>query len=137
MSHDASKVLLGSTMSSFKSVDSHAGAIGAGKVVCLTSGDALSTTLSGNGIIGVSLGKDLSDTSRTAIVRRGAKVPVLLGDGETPVPGGAVSFHASSGLALASGGTAVNATYVSGVLTGVLEDGTEANCALIDMPGGL
>ncbi len=36
-----------------------------------------------------------------------------------------------------SGATISDAIYVSGVLTGLLEDGTEAACALVDMPGGL
>lgn len=33
--------------------------------------------------------------------------------------------------------TISDATYVSGVLTGIQEDGTEVACALVDMPGGL
>jgi hypothetical protein len=33
--------------------------------------------------------------------------------------------------------TISDATYVSGVLSGIQEDGTEAACALVDMPGGL
>lgn len=36
-----------------------------------------------------------------------------------------------------SGATVSNAIYVSGVLTGVAEDGTEVAAAMIDMPGGL
>ncbi len=36
-----------------------------------------------------------------------------------------------------SGSTISDAIYVSGVLTGIKEDGTEAYCALVDMPGGL
>lgn len=36
-----------------------------------------------------------------------------------------------------SGATISNAVYVSGVLTGIAEDGTEVACALVDMPGGL
>lgn len=36
-----------------------------------------------------------------------------------------------------SGATISDAVYASGVLTGIQEDGTEAACALVDMPGGL
>lgn len=36
-----------------------------------------------------------------------------------------------------SGATISDATYVSGVLTGIQEDETEVPCALVDMPGGL
>jgi hypothetical protein len=36
-----------------------------------------------------------------------------------------------------SGSTISDATYISGVLTGIQEDGTEVACALVDMQGGL
>lgn len=36
-----------------------------------------------------------------------------------------------------SGATISDAIYVSGVLTGIQEDGTEVSCALVDMGGGL
>ncbi len=36
-----------------------------------------------------------------------------------------------------SDSTISDAVYVSGVLTGISEDGTEVACALVDMPGGL
>ncbi len=36
-----------------------------------------------------------------------------------------------------SAATISDAVYVSGVLTGIQEDGTEAACALVDFPGGL
>lgn len=36
-----------------------------------------------------------------------------------------------------SGSTISDAVYVSGVLTGIQEDGTEVPCALVDMQGGL
>lgn len=136
MSHDPTKVVMGASLSSFKTVDNHSGEVAAGKVVVLTSGDALSTTLSAGSILGVSMGKSLSDTARTAIVRRGLKVPVLLGDGFTPSIGAQVQFHATDGTAVASG-TAVNAIFASSTLTGMLEDGTTANVALIDFQGGL
>ena len=139
MGHDANKVLMGSTQSSFKTVDNVAGALAAGLVVTLASDGTISTTVSDGAQIGVSAGASLSDTDRTAIVRRGTRVPVLLqSNGVNPVIGTQVSVHATSGKA-DSTGTALNATYASGELDAVLEDGTVVvdGCALIDFPGGL
>jgi hypothetical protein len=139
MSHDASKVLLGATRSSFKVVDNRAGSIAAGMIVRLKSDDTISIALADGNPLGISLGKDLSDISRTAICRKGKAVPVLLTDAFTPTKGAQVNFSDTTGLAIASGAgaTAVNAIYVTGVITGIKEDGTTANVALIDFPGGL
>lgn len=137
--HNASKVLMGATMSSVKTVDSKPGAIPAGKIVRLKSDDTLSIAKADGEAIGISLGKSLSNTDQTAICRAGLKVPILLTSGLTPTVGGQVSVDDVTGIAKAAGSgvTAVNAIYASGVLTGVLEDGTTANVALIDFPGGL
>jgi hypothetical protein len=135
MTHDPTKVVLGSTQSSFKTVDNKAGSIEAGKVAVQKSDGTVTTTLADGSLLGVSLGKSLSDTARMAIVKRGAGVPILI-DAFTPTIGAQVQVHATSGIAVASG-TAVNAYYASSTLTGVKEDGTEADCALIDFPGGL
>jgi hypothetical protein len=128
---------MGSVQSTFKTVDNHAGAIAAGLAVTLKSDDTITTTLSDGTLIGVSAGKSLSDTSRTAIIRRGSRVPILV-DSLTPVIGAQVQVHATSGKAVTSG-TAVNATIASGLLNAVLEDGSivSSGCILIDMPGGL
>lgn len=137
MGHDASKVLMGATRSSFKVVDNHAGSIAAGLCVRLKSDDTISVAEADGSALGISLGKSLSDTARTAICRRGSGVPVLLKSGfTTPAIGDQVLIDAVSGEA-SSDGTGVNAIYASGLLTGVKEDGTTANVALIDMPGGL
>ncbi len=137
--HDSTKVLLGQTQSSFKNVDSLAGAIPAGKIVRLNSSDALTIAASGASALGISLGRSLSDTSFTAICRKGTRVPVLLTDAFTPSIGAQVAIHDTTGIAATKDGssTYVNAIYVSGVLTGVDEDGAEVNVALIDFPGGL
>lgn len=139
MGHDATKVLLGSTRSNIKEVDNKAGSIAAGTLVRLKSDGTISVASADGNILGVSLGKDLSDTSRTAICRKGLGVPVLLTAEFTPTLGAQVHFSDTTGLAIASGGgaTGVNAIYASGVLTGVKEDGTTASVALIDFPGGL
>jgi hypothetical protein len=57
----------------------------------------------------------------------------------TPTLGAQVNISDTTGFGAAAGAgaTGVNATYASGLLTGIMEDGTEENVALIDMPGGL
>lgn len=139
MSHDATKVLMGATQSSFKNVDNRAGAIAAGLAVRLKSDDTIVITAADGSLLGISLGKSLSDTDRTAVVRKGTRVPILLTSAFTPTIGAQVNISDTTGKAIASGGgaTGVNATYVSGILTGLLEDGTTDNVALIDFPGGL
>lgn len=139
MGHDASKVQLGATQSSLKHVDNYAGDIDAGKIVRLKSDGTISIAAADGSALGISLGKSLSDTSRTAVCRAGLRVPVLLTAAFTPTVGAQVHISDTTGLAIAAGAgaTGMNAIYVSGVLTGVKEDGTTANVALIDFPGGL
>jgi hypothetical protein len=134
--HDATKVLLGNTETSFKVIDNHVGSIDAGKFVFLKSDDTITDNVADGAALGISCGKDLSDTNHTAIVRKGTRVPVLLADAFTPTIGAQAQAHATDGTAVASG-TAVNAYYSTSTLTGIKEDGTTANVALIDFPGGL
>jgi hypothetical protein len=140
MGHNATKVLMGSSVSSVKEIDNRKGVIGAGLAVRLSSADAISVALSDGNLLGISAGKSLSDTSRTAIFRKGLGVPVKLASGFTPTIGAQVAISDTTGEAKAytgSGDSYVNAVYATSTKTGVFEDGTEANVALIDMPGGL
>lgn len=141
MGHDASKIMLGHNPSSFKTVDNRAGSIAAGLIVRLKSDDTISVALADGSPLGISAGRSLSDTSRTAVVRRGKKVPILLTSSFTPTIGAQVHISDTTGKAGAAGAgfTGVNAVYVSGALTTVDEDGAEvaSNGALIDFPGGL
>lgn len=141
MSHDATKVLLGATQSSMKHVDNFAGDIPAGKIVRLKSDGTIVLTKADGEALGISLGKSLSDTSRTAVCRSGLRVPILLTAGLTPTVGTQVSVDDVTGIAKAAGAgvTAVNAVYATSKLISINEDGTETadNVALIDMPGGL
>ncbi len=136
MTHDPTKVLLGNSETSFKVVDNRAGAIPAGSFVFLKSDDTITDNVADGAPLGVSIGKDLSGTDWTAICRKGTRVPVLIGDGFTPTIGAQVQAHATDGTAVASG-TAQNAYFATSTLTGIKEDGTTANVALIDFPGGL
>lgn len=139
--HDASKIQMGAVKSSFKNVDNKKGSIAAGLIVRLKSDDTISIAAADGSPLGISLGKDLSDAGRTAIVRKGAGVPIQLTAAFTPTIGAQVHISDTTGKAGAAGAgfTGMNATYVSGALTMVAEDGTEtaSAAALIDMPGGL
>lgn len=139
MGHDATKVLLGATQSTMKVVTNAAGSIAAGLIVRQKSDGTISIALADGAPLGISIGKELSDISRTAICRAGLAVPVLLTAAFTPTLGAVVVISDTTGKAIAAGAgaTAVNAVYASSTLTGVLEDGTTANVALIDFPGGL
>jgi hypothetical protein len=141
MAHDPTKQQMGTTPSSSREVDNKNGVIAAGLLVRLTSTKAISTAKADGAPIGVSLGRDMSGIGRTAIVRKGLSVPVRLASGFSPVPGTQVSFDDVTGEAKAAGAgvTGTAATYASGPLTLVEEDGTEiaSRAALIDMPGGL
>lgn len=137
MGQDATKILLGATGSSFKNVDTWAANIAAGLVCVLKSDNTLTNTLADGVMVGVSLGNDLSGTSKfTAVCRRGSKVPLQVSG--TPVIGAQVQIHATTGKGVDSG-TAVNAVYSSLKLTagGIQEDGTTVDIAYIEMVGGL
>lgn len=139
--HDSSKILMGTTQSSDRAVDSKAGSIEAGLIVRQKSDDTISVAAADGEALGISLGKDLSDTTRTAVCRRGLKVPVKLEDSFEPTLGAQVFINDTTGLAGAedTGYTGVNAVYASTRKTAMYEDGTEAanKAALIDFPGGL
>lgn len=140
MAHDPTRIQLGTTQSNIKDVDNRVGAVDAGKIVRLKSDGTLSLAAADGSPLGISLGKDLSNTNKTAVARTGLRVPILLTAAFTPAIGAQVHVSDTTGLAIASGAgaTGLNATYVTGIMTGVKEDGvTEANVALIDFPGGL
>ena len=76
--HDATVVQLGTTQSSFKQVDNvnaDPATFLAGLIVVAKSDATFSTTLSQGSLLGVSLGRDESNTKRTPVVRRGIRVP--------------------------------------------------------------
>lgn len=144
MGNIPNKVLMGSVGSNVKEVMNKAGTIEAGLVVKIGNDDSISATT--GTIIGVSLGRNLSDTARTAICRKGLKVPVKLTAAFNPTIGAQVYFVNATGLAGASDGgntTAVNATYSTGRVggsgqdKGISEAGTDVGVAYIDFPGGL
>ena len=145
MSNQSDKVQLGTTNSSFKTVDNVPGSIAAGKVIHAKSDGTFTLAAADGAAIGVSLGKDLSDTARTAVVRRGTGVPILLTADFDPVVGTQVNVSDTTGLAIAAGAgaTGVNAVYASGRVggtgqnKGLDEDGNAVGVALIDFPGGL
>jgi len=141
MGHNATKVLMGMTRSSFRHAEPRAGSITAGLIVRLKSDATISTAAADGNALGISLGKDLSNIGFTSIVKSGTEVPVALTAAFSPTIGAQVHISDTTGAAIAAGAgaTGINATYVSGALTRINEDGTEtaAGVALIDMPGGV
>lgn len=139
MSHDATKVLLGTV-----GVSGAESSIESGDPTTFTAGLAVrrSTTgdlsLTSGNLIGVSLGIPLSDTTvETVVVRSGSKVPLLLTAGFTPVFGATVQVSATTGKAVASG-VSTAAIYVSSTLSGIDPlTKAEVPVALINMVGGL
>lgn len=146
MAHDTTKVLMGSTGSSVKEVTNHLSVSGtpieAGLACIMETSGKLSLDTSEGALVGISLGKDLSDTNRTALCRKGLRVPVKLKSGFDPTVGAIVQIETDTGLAVASG-TQVNAVYASGriggtgVNGGITESGSTVGVAYIDFPGGL
>ena len=141
MSHSATTIYMGSGQSKTRSVDNYAGdpaTFLAGLCVHLNSSGALSLASADGSKLGISMGRSLSDTKRVAVARKGLRIPILLTNGLTPVVGAQVQISTTTGKAVASG-TAVNAVYVTAVLTAYDEDGVAIadGAALIDFPGGL
>lgn len=139
--HNASKVLMGQIGSNIKEIDNRAGdpaTFLAGLCVHLKSDDTLSLASADGSKLGISLGRSMSDTKRTAICRKGVRVPIQVTNGFSPTIGAQVQISTTTGKAVSSG-TAVNAVYVATGLTGVDEDGSDIAdpVALIDFPGGL
>lgn len=147
---NANHALMGSTGSSAREISNHKGVIEAGLAVRLKSDDTLVVTQADGSLLGVSVGKDLSDIGRTAICRKGLRVPVKLASGFNPTIGAACAVSDTTGEFKAYTGTGdryVNATYATGRLggsgqTGGIAEGATSDVgtvgvALIDMPGGL
>jgi hypothetical protein len=77
--HDASKVLLGQNLSSAKEIscfNSDPATFLAGLAVSLGSDSGLSLLKSAGMRVGVSLGKSLSDSKKTSVLRSGESVPI-------------------------------------------------------------
>ncbi len=154
MGHDTTKVLMGSTASNIKEVTNFQSVSGvtleAGLACVMEDDGKVSLDTSEGALVGISLGKDLSDTNRTVVCRKGLRVPVKLKASFDPTIGAQVAIEDDTGLAKAYTGTGdryVNAVYVSGrvggtgVTGGVAEGATavtgSVGVAYIDFPGGL
>ena len=154
MGHNTSKVLMGTTGSSVKEVTNYQSVSGAtieaGLAVVQESSGKISLDTSEGALVGVSLGADLSGTNRTAVCRKGLRVPIKLKAGFDPTIGAQVAIEDDTGLAKAYTGTGdryVNAVYSSGRIGGTTATGgvTESattdtgtiGAAYIDFPGGL
>lgn len=148
--HNASKVLMGSTESNIKESTNYPGttALEAGLVAHAKSDGTVTKAVADGSPVGVSLGKDLSDTGRTVVCRKGLRVPLKLKAAFDPTIGAVVSIDDAEGYGTGDGSkTAVNAVYATGRLggtgvTGGIAEGATSDAgsigvALIDFPGGL
>lgn len=137
--HNASKVVLGGTQSTFKIGTPIAGEIEAGLIVRKKSDGSGSILAADGAPVGISLGKNLGGAKATTVCRAGIDVPVQLTTGFTPVKGAQVHISDTTGKAVeaGAGATGMNAYYESAVLTGIKEDNTETPVALISFVGGL
>lgn len=152
MGHNASKVLMGATGSSHKESTNYPSPsnvpLEAGLVAHLKSDGTVTKAKADGSVVGVSLGKDLSDIGRTAVVRKGLRVPLKLKASFNPTIGAAVLIDDAEGYGTGDGSnTAYNAVYATGRLggsgaTGGIAEGASTDTgsvgvAMIDFPGGL
>lgn len=148
--HNASQVLMGTTGSSARegvvSYPSDPATFKAGLFLRLKNDGTLSVTKADGKALGISLGKSLSDISRTAVVKAGSAIPVLLTDDSASyayVVKGAFAYSddvTGKANVVDDGSvttTITNAIYVSGALDGIAEDGTTVKVALVDIVGGV
>lgn len=106
MPHDATKVLMGTSRSSSKqgseNFASDPTTFVAGLAVRRTSGNVLSLTKSAGSWAGISLGRSLSDTTRTEVLKAGEQVPVLV---ERQPARGTVTITSYANLVAVTGDT--------------------------------
>jgi hypothetical protein len=149
MAHDASKVLLGTNQSTRICTVNYAAdpaTFPAGTAVRMKSDGTISVTKAHGQLIGVSVGKSMSDTLRLAVAREGLLIPILLTDDSDDysyvVKGAPVYIDDVTGLASIVDDaevttTITNAIYASEALDGINEAGESVKVALIDMISGL
>lgn len=139
--HNASLIQMGAHGSNILEVQNWIGdpaTFKAGLCCHLDDDGDLSLAAADGAKVGISLGRDMSDTKRTPVACKGVRIPILLTNGFEPTVGAQVQISTTTGKAVASG-TAVNAFYSSGKLSAVDEDGVSIadGAAFIDFPGGL
>lgn len=150
MAHDASKAVMGSTQSNLRDVSDYPGtvALEAGLVAHLKTDGTVSKAKADGSVVGVSLGKDMSDTGWTAVCRKGLRVPLKIKAGFNPDIGQPVYIDDAEGYGTGDGTkTIYNAVYATnrlggpgetgGIAEGATSDAGTIGIALIDFPGGL
>lgn len=141
MAHNANQALLGAIGTNIYESGNRVGAIDAGLAVRLKSDGTITTAKADGLLLGISIGKDLSDTNKTAICYKGVRVPIRLTAAFTPTIGAVVYISDTTGKAAASAtdATAVNAVYTQLLTDGALPEdgGTAVAACYIDFPGGL
>jgi len=110
--------------------------------VATAAGAVVTITAKNNATVGSTVDLVYTDTHSADIGLTVDDITLTGGgvdDADFVVIGSNVYFSDTTGKAddPNSASTISNAVYVSGVLTGIAEDGSEVACALVDMPGGL
>lgn len=107
-------------------------------------GAVVTITAKNNATVGTTIDCVYTDTGTATVGLTVAASAITFVGGGTTAPdyvaiGSKVYFSDTTGKAddANSASTISDAVYVSGVLTGIQEDGTEVPCALVDMVGGL
>jgi len=102
MGHDPTKVVLGGKQSSVAEIGNRKGTVLAGTAVRQKSDGTMSTISTDGRLIGISMGRDLSDAGFTSIAYRGEAIPVLLGAAFTPTIGTDTELSEGNGPSLFS-----------------------------------
>lgn len=133
MSHDATNVILGQVPNSDKSVSCESAdpaSFPAGLAVCRKSDGALSLAQADGEPMGVSLGKDLSDTLKTAVCRSGNNVPIRVRPIKAFLAGDELIFTAKSYLVDGEDITIALVDSETGNVAVVSVDGTDISIAI-------
>ncbi len=123
-------------------INAHA-VVGLAVKAIVTSSGVVTLIARASGVAGNDIGLTYTDNdSNIGAVLSGLSANKLSGGAALPnyvVKGAKAYINDDTGIAdeVLADVTISDATYVSGVLTGIKEDGTSAYCALVDIPGGL
>lgn len=135
--HDASKVLMGTTRSSAKDISTHdadPATFLAGLVCRQKSDGALSLAKSDGFNVGISLGKSLSDTKKTDILRTGEGVPILLTELYAALTKANLTFTAK---AIGSGGNDISIIFADTATAGSETISVTDNQITVGIEGGV
>lgn len=137
MGHDASKVLMGTSLSSSKEVqvfDNDPATFLAGLCVSRDSNGDLSLAKSDGMRMGVSLGKSIDDKSKTAVIREGLRIPVICNEIYAALTKAEMTFTAK---AIGSGGNDISIIFADTATAGSETISVASNQITVGIEGGV